>query len=50
MNLTKADCIMDTRVVTSHLLADVDAKRMIDHAGIEAWVDRLAKPRRARRH
>lgn len=35
--------------MTLEALADVDAKRTIEHAGIEAWVDRLAKPKRARR-
>ena len=36
--------------MTLEALADVDAKRTIEHDGIEAWVDRLAKPKRARRH
>lgn len=35
--------------MTLEALADVDAKRTIEHAGIEAWADRLAKPKRARR-
>ena len=35
--------------LTLEALADVDAKRTIDHAEIEAWVSGLSKPKRARR-
>jgi predicted transcriptional regulator len=35
--------------MTLEALADVDAKRTVEHARIEAWVDRLGKPKRARR-
>jgi predicted transcriptional regulator len=35
--------------MTLEALADVDAKRTIEHAAIEAWAGRLAKPGRARR-
>ena len=36
--------------LTLEALADVDAKRTVDHAEIEAWVGSLSKPkRRARR-
>ncbi|MGH9576836.1 MAG: CopG family ribbon-helix-helix protein [Terriglobales bacterium] len=30
-------------------LADVDARRTVEHAEIEAWADGLEKPKRARR-
>ena len=36
--------------LTLEALADVDAKRTVDHAEIEAWVESLSKPKqRARR-
>jgi predicted transcriptional regulator len=35
--------------MTQEALEDVDAKRTVDHAEIEAWADRMAKPKRARR-
>lgn len=35
--------------MTLDALADVDAKRTVEHAEIEAWADGLAKPKRARR-
>lgn len=35
--------------LTLDALADVDAKRTIDHAGIEAWAEGLGKPKRRRR-
>jgi predicted transcriptional regulator len=35
--------------MTLEALADVDAKRLVDHARIEAWADGLGKPKRARR-
>ncbi len=39
----------ERRRMTLDALADVDAKRTLEHAEIEAWADRLAKPKRARR-
>ena len=35
--------------MTQDALEDVDAKRMVDHGAVEAWADRLAKPKRSRR-
>ena len=35
--------------LTLDALADVDAKRTLDHAGIEAWAAGLGKPKRRRR-
>ena len=35
--------------LTRAALADADAKRTMDHAGIEAWAERLGKPKRPRR-
>jgi predicted transcriptional regulator len=35
--------------MTQEALEDVSAKRTIDHAEVEAWADRLGKPKRARR-
>ena len=35
--------------MTQEALQDVDAKRTVDHAEIEAWAGRLAKPKRSRR-
>jgi predicted transcriptional regulator len=35
--------------MTQEALEDVDAKRTVDHAKIQAWADRVAKPKRARR-
>jgi len=35
--------------LTLEALADVDAKRTVDHAEIEAWASGLDKPKRARR-
>jgi predicted transcriptional regulator len=35
--------------LTLDALADVDAKRTVDHAEIEAWAEGLGKPKRARR-
>jgi len=35
--------------MTLDALADVNANRTADHAEIEAWADRLGKPKRARR-
>ena len=35
--------------LTLDALADVDAKRTVDHAEIEAWANGLGKPKRARR-
>lgn len=35
--------------LTLDALIDVDAKRTIDHAGIEAWAEGLGKPKRRRR-
>jgi predicted transcriptional regulator len=32
--------------LTLDALADVDAKRTVDHAEIEAWADGLARPKR----
>ncbi|MGH8683612.1 MAG: CopG family ribbon-helix-helix protein [Burkholderiales bacterium] len=37
------------RRLTLEALADVDAKRTVDHAGIEAWAEGLGKPKRSRR-
>jgi len=37
------------RRLTLEALADVDAKRTLDHAEIEAWAEGLAKPKRLRR-
>ena len=34
------------RRLTLHALADVESDRMCDHAEIEAWVARLAAPKR----
>ena len=34
--------------MTLEALEDVDAKRTVDHAEIEAWASRLAKPKRSR--
>ncbi len=34
--------------MTLEALAEVDAKRTVEHAEIEAWADRLGKPKRAR--
>ena len=39
----------DRHRMTLDALADVDAKRTADHAEIEAWADRLGRPKRARR-
>lgn len=39
----------ERRRMTEEALEDVDAKRIVDHAAIEAWAERLAKPKRARR-
>jgi predicted transcriptional regulator len=35
--------------MTLEALEDVDAKRTVDHAEIEAWASRLVKPKRRRR-
>ena len=35
--------------MTLEALEDVDARRTVDHARIEAWVKGLGKPKRARR-
>lgn len=35
--------------MTLDALADVDAKRTVEHAEIEAWAEGLAKPKRPRR-
>ena len=35
--------------LTLEALADVDSKRTVDHAEVEAWAKRLSRPRRARR-
>lgn len=35
--------------LTLEALADVDAKRTLDHAEIEAWAEGLGKPKRSRR-
>jgi predicted transcriptional regulator len=35
--------------LTLEALADVDAKRTVDHAEIEAWAEGLGKPKRSRR-
>jgi predicted transcriptional regulator len=37
------------RELTLEALADVDAKRTVDHAEIEAWAEGLGKPKRPRR-
>ena len=37
------------RRLTLEALADVDAKRTVDHAEIEAWAEGLGKPKRSRR-
>lgn len=37
------------RLLTLEALADVDAKRTVGHAEIEAWAKRLGKPKRPRR-
>ncbi len=36
--------------LTLEALADADAKRTIEHAGIEAWAEGLGKPKRPRRN
>lgn len=35
--------------LTLEALADVDTKRVVDHAAVEAWADGLARPKRRRR-
>jgi len=35
--------------LTLEALADVDAKRTLDHAEVEAWVERLARTKRRTR-
>jgi predicted transcriptional regulator len=35
--------------MTLDALADVDEKRTLEHAEVEAWADGLDKPKRARR-
>jgi predicted transcriptional regulator len=35
--------------LTLEALADVDRKRTLDHAEIEAWAEGLGKPKRSRR-
>lgn len=35
--------------LTLEALADVDAKRTVDHSEIEAWSAELARPKRSRR-
>jgi predicted transcriptional regulator len=37
------------RRLTLEALADVDAKRTVDHAEIEVWAEGLGKPKRRRR-
>jgi predicted transcriptional regulator len=37
------------RRLTLEALADVDAKRTVDHAEIEVWAEELGKPKRPRR-
>ena len=35
--------------LTLEALADVDRKRTVDHAEVEAWAEGLGKPKRSRR-
>jgi len=35
--------------MTQEALADVDARRTVDHSEVEAWANRLNKTKRSRR-